>query len=423
MKLNSRQTVCVGFAFMSICAFWQVYDGLVPLILKNTFDINDAASGAIMALDNVLAVFLLPLFGSLSDRTRTRWGRRMPYICVGAIASALVSLVLPLADRAESAALFIAGLGATLLAMSVWRSPAVALMPDVTPKGLRSRANAIINLCGAAGGMVMLLVIGGVVPRTGKPDYLPVFLINSAFMLLCLAALTLTTDEPRLARLAAGADEPEPEPERGGEPAGELTPEKRRSLTLILASVFFWYMGYNAVTTSFSKYASVYWGLEGGLYAYTLLIAQGAAILSYIPAGAAAARFGRKRTILGGVALLGLAFAASMMFRSFGIAIFFYFILAGVGWAAINVNSYPMVVELSRGANIGKFTGYYYTASQAAQMITPVLSGAVLEYGYIALGSPDPDAGYALLFPYAAVFVALSFVTMLFVRHGDRSAS
>jgi len=132
-----------------------------------------------------------------------------------------------------------------------------------------------------------------------------------------------------------------------------------------------------------------------------------------------ATKIGRRKTILGGVTALAIAFGSSMFFKSFSGMIFFFFVLAGAGWAFINVNSYPMVVEMSKGASVGKFTGYYYTASQAAQIITPILSGFVLEYGYLLVNQANPDAGYVLLFPYGTIFVALSFVTMLFVRHGD----
>lgn len=421
MKLDNRRTILVGFAFMAICAFWQVYDSIVPLILKNTFDLNDTLSGFIMALDNILALFLLPFFGSLSDRTKTRIGRRMPYILCGTVASSLFTILLPIANNLKNLAFFLAALAFVLLSMAIFRSPAVALMPDVTVKPLRSRANAIINLTGTVGGIVMLGAIAVLVPKGENPDYLPLFLVLSGFMLVCLAILLFTIREPKLHQkmLADSAALDSGEEEQDAAPGAPLPREVRRSLILVLASIFLWFMGYNAVTTAFSKYANIYWGLEGGAFAYTLLIAQGAAIAAYIPAGILATKFGRRKTILGGIVLLTVAFAACVFFKTFGGLIFFFFILAGFGWAAINVNSYPMVVEMSRGADIGKYTGYYYTTSMAAQVLTPVLSGAVLEYGYLLLGSADPNAGYVFLFPYGALFVALSFVTMLFVRHGD----
>lgn len=424
MKLNNKRTILVGFAFMSICSLWQIYDSIVPLILKNTFDLNDAVSGVIMALDNVLALFLLPLFGSLSDRTSTRLGRRMPYIIIGTLCACVFTMVLPFADRIASLPLFLAALGLLLVSMAVYRSPAVALMPDVTPKPLRSKGNAIINLMGAVGGILSLGAISFLVGSGEKPDYVPLFAVTVGFMLVCLAVLVFTTREPELVRLAQEESRAlgvEDDDEIAGSSAA-MTPEVRRSFRFILVSIFLWFMGYNAITTSFSKYANVYWGLTGGSFAYTLMIAQVAAIISYIPVGIIATRLGRKKTILGGVVLLAVAFGSCIFFKTFGGLIFFFFILAGVGWASINVNSYPMVVEMSRGADVGKYTGYYYTASQSAQIITPIISGAVLEYGYRLLGSTNPDAGYVFLFPYGALFVAASFVTMLFVKHGDSLA-
>ena len=424
MRLDNRRTILVGFAFMAICAFWQVYDSIVPLILKNTFDVNDTLSGFIMALDNILALFLLPFFGSLSDRTKTRIGRRMPYILCGTVAACVCTILLPIANNAKNLTLFMAALGLVLVSMATFRSPAVALMPDVTVKPLRSRANAIINLTGTVGGMVMLGGIALLVPKDTAPDYLPLFLFLTVFMLVCVAVLFFTIREPKLhsKMLSDSAALGEPEKQEQERSEAVHTPmqrDVRRSFILVLVSIFLWFMGYNAVTTAFSKYANIYWGLEGGAFAYTLIIAQAAAIVAYIPVGFIATRFGRKKTILGGVAMLAVAFGACVFFKTFSGIIFFFFILAGFGWASINVNSYPMVVEMSCGSDIGRYTGYYYTTSMAAQVITPVLSGAVLEYGYLLLGSADPNAGYVFLFPYGAFFVALSFVTMLFVRHGD----
>lgn len=423
MKLDNRRTILVGLAFMAICAFWHVYDGIVPLILKGTFDMNDTLSGFIMALDNILALFLLPFFGSLSDRTKTRIGRRMPYILCGTAASCIFTLLLPIADRAKNLTFFMVALCLVLLSMATFRSPAVALMPDVTVKPLRSRANAIINLTGTVGGMVMLGAIALLVPKGENPNYVPLFVFLVVFMLVCVAVLFFTIREPKLHEKMLADSAALGEPEEGAAAEEHVhTPmprDVRRSFLLVLASIFLWFMGYNAITTAFSRYAAVYWGLEGGSFAYTLILAQAAAIVAYIPAGFAATKFGRKKTILAGVAMLAAAFGACVFFKTFSGIILFFFVLAGVGWASINVNSYPMVVEMSRGSDIGKYTGYYYTTSMAAQVITPVLSGAVLEYGHLLLGSADPNAGYVFLFPYGALFVALSFVTMLFVRHGD----
>ena len=410
MKLNTRRTILVGLAFLSISAFWQLYDSLIPLILKNTFQVSDTISGGIMAIDNVLAVFMLPLFGSLSDRVHTRIGRRMPFILCGTAAAVIAMLFLPFADNIGSLALFVTALLVTLIAMGSYRSPAVSLMPDVTPKPLRSKANAIINLMGAVGGVVSLILISALVPKEGKPDYFPIFLIVAAVMVFSVLLLLWKIRENPLRtereKIDAGLSETEEADEAPAKTT--LDPAVRRSLVLILISVACWFMGYNAVTTAFSRYAQIYWGIQGGGFANCLLIATAAAILSYIPVGSIASRVGRKKTILGGVVLLASMFAIGAAVKEYHIWINGLFALVGVAWAAINVNSYPMVVEMSKGSDIGKFTGFYYTFSMAAQIVTPILSGFLLEH-----------VGYFILFPYAAFFVVIAFFTMLFVRHGD----
>ncbi len=411
MKLNTRRTVLVGMAFLSICTFWQMYEAVIPLILKHTFHIGDTLSGAIMALDNVLALFMLPIFGSLSDRTHTRFGKRTPYIVVGTLASCLFMLLIPIADQMGIFWMFITALLLVLVSMSIYRSPAVALMPDLTPKPLRSKGNAIINLMGAVGGMVTLILIQVLVPKNDpSPSYFPLFAAVAGIMLLAVVLLVCTIPEKKLAEETAALNGPEEEEESSSKEEGHqaLPPEVKKSLIFLLFSVAFWFMAYNAITSAFSKYAQIQWGMTGGSFASSLLVATGAAILSYIPVGILASRVGRKKTILIGVAVLALCFFTGALFHTYHPIVNVVFALVGVSWAAINVNSYPMVVEMSRGSSVGKFTGYYYTFSMAAQIITPVFSGALLEH-----------VGYWTLFPYATLFAVLAFVTMLFVRHGD----
>ncbi|MEG0803329.1 MAG: MFS transporter, partial [Pygmaiobacter sp.] len=243
------------------------------------------------------------------------------------------------------------------------------------------------------------------------PDYIPLFLLTLAVMLVSIGFLFFRLNEPKAVRLMEGESRTMGVVDEA--PAADGSTEKMPrdvfcSLCFILASVFLWFMGYNAVTTAFSKYAAFRWGMKGGDYALVLMIAQAAAILTYLPVGMIASKFGRKKTILMGIVLLAVAFSAGAFFSSFSGMIFFFFALAGMGWAFINVNSYPMVVEMSRGADVGKYTGYYYTFSMTAQIITPIVSGAVMQY-----------LGYQYLFPYGAFFVTASFITMLFVKHGD----
>ena len=412
LKLNYKRTFFVGLAFMSISAFWQLYDNVIPLILKYTFSIDDASIGVVMAMDNVLALIMLPLFGKLSDRTRTRIGRRMPYILFGTAVAVACLVLLPEAERMNSLPLFFVGLGLVLVAMATYRSPAVALMPDVTPKPLRSRGNAVINLMGAVGGMLMLLTMQLALPaavagEAFRPDYRPVFFTLAAVMALCVAVLFWKVKEVPFSQEADRVNEQLTESGASAPAAAgnRLPPEMRRSLLLILASVALWFMGYNAVTSGFSRYATE---VLGGSFSLILMVCTAAAIVSYMPVGVIASRIGRKKTILLGVAMLFTAFFAGAFFRAMSALLYVFFILAGMGWAFINVNSYPMVVELASHGDTGKYTGYYYTVSMAAQIATPILSGFLMD-----------RVGYWTLFPYAALFVAMSFVAMLFVRHGD----
>lgn len=413
MKLNYRRTVFVGLAFMSICAFWQVYDNIIPLILKYTFHVDDTLTGVVMAMDNILALVMLPMFGKFSDRTRTAIGRRMPYILGGTIGALLFMFLLPLAERTENLALFFIGLALVLISMATYRSPAVALMPDVTPKPLRSQGNAVINLMGAVGGMLMLAAMQFLLPgakegEAYRPNYLPIFIVLGVCMAVCVALLFWKINEPKcvaeMEAESAGLEE-EPEPEKNAGTGEKLKGPQLRSLLLILASVALWFMGYNAVTSGFSRYATQE---LNGSFSMILMVCTAAAIVSYLPVGWVAARIGRKKTILLGVLMLGCSFAAAAFFHAVTPPLYVFFILAGMGWAFINVNSYPMVVELSSGSDVGRYTGYYYTVSMTAQIITPVFSGFLM--GHV---------GYRTLFPYAAFFVFASFVTMLFVRHGD----
>ena len=420
MKLNYKRTLLVGLAFLSICAFWQLYDHVVPLILKNTFDIPDDIAGVIMALDNVLALFLLPLFGKLSDRTHTRLGRRMPYILGGTLAAVVLMNLLPVADGARSLWLFVVALGLLLLAMGVYRSPAVALMPDVTPKPLRSKGNAIINLMGTLGGVFTLAATGLLVTRdaTGRENYSALFLAVSILMLAAVVVLLLTIRENRLARevelqnlATQGEDAAQAQADETpstGAGFSSLDPALRRSLILILCSVSLWFMGYNAVTTAFTKYVSVQWGYDIKAASQCLMVATVGAVVSYLPVGFLSSRFGRKRVIQAGVLLLAACFGTAALFAQFSPVLYGIFALVGAAWAMINVNSYPMVVEISKSGDVGKYTGYYYTFSMAAQIVTPIVSGWLLEH-----------VGYYTLLPYAAVMVALSFVTISLTRHGD----
>ncbi|MEG1569779.1 MAG: MFS transporter [Clostridia bacterium] len=415
MKLDYKRTLLVGLAFLSICAFWQLYDNVVPLILKFSFHMPDDAAGVIMALDNVLALFMLPLFGKLSDKSHTRLGKRMPYIVGGTAAAVVLMNLLPIADKSMNLPLFIVALALLLIAMGTYRAPAVALMPDVTPKALRSKGNAIINLMGALGGVFTLGVTGFLVQKgmDNRNDYTQLFLAVAILMAAAVCIMLFTVRENKLSQQAAQADAVQKQPSNATVKTAlsgfrSLSPALRKSLVLILVSVFLWFMGYNAVTTAFTKYVSVRWGYDIKAATQCLMIATVGAVLAYLPVGMLSSKFGRKRMIQAGTVILTLSFGAAAFFPTFNASVYIVFALVGVAWAMINVNSYPMVVEISKSGDVGKFTGYYYAFSMAAQIVTPIASGWLLEH-----------VGYHTLLPYAALMVALSFVTISMTKHGD----
>ncbi len=407
MKLNYKRTFFIGLAFLSICAFWQMYDNVIPLILKNRFGMNETVTGVIMALDNVLALFLLPLIGGFSDKVDTKLGKRTPFIIGGTIVAVVSMLILPFAEQKTLFVLFAIGLGVTLLAMAMYRSPAVALMPDLTPKPLRSKANAVINLMGAVGGVYTLVMIKLLVGKGDNPNYYPLFISIAAVMVIAVIFLLFTTKEKVVAKQVA-EEYPEEMKKEIEQDAKPIEKGVKKSLIFLLCSIFLWFTAYNAVTTAFSRYATKVWGAKGGDYASYLMVATVAAILSYLPIGIISTKIGRKKTIQIGIILMFVSYVAAFFFTSYHWSILVAFALIGIGWSSVSVNSFPMVVEMSKGGDVGKYTGFYYTFSMAAQIVTPILSGALLQY-----------VDYRTLFPYATFFTTLAFITMLYVKHGD----
>lgn len=563
MKLSYKKVFYVGLAFFLISLFWQTYDSIVPKILIDKFGLNQTWSGVVMAMDNILALFLLPLFGGLSDKTNSKRGRRTPYIIVGTIVAAFAFVGLSFSDNyqntqildhttviadyesavtekniilgsvlsgsvtAKAKALaagtitqteyddwhaewllaiakwnatnllllnqknqdridevittkqydrWIAGAYAdlslaastaiadggitqaeysvwfdeiydgvyttdlaanawelttsnplnfivffftlfiALIAMATFRSPAVALMPDVTMKPLRSKANAIINLMGTLAGILSIILLS--VFALSKDTYvndLPVnysnaFIAVGALMLILLGIFLWKVKEPKLVAqkeaddIKYGLDDATTG--EHSQSASQLEKGQRTSLYLIMFSVFLWFFGYNAVTTKLSDYAPKVLGMG---YSMPLLIAQGAALIAFIPIGFLATKIGRRKTILIGITILTICFGCVYFINeNTNSLMYIIFAFTGIGWATINVNSYPMVVELSKGSNVGKYTGYYYTASMSAQILTPIISGILMD-----------QVAIRTLFPYATLFVGLAFVTMSLVKHGD----
>ena len=426
MKLNYKRTCLIGLAFLSISAFWQMYDNIIPLILQNTFGLGETITGTIMAADNVLALFLLPVFGALSDKIDTKAGKRMPFIVAGTALAIIFLMLLPIADKSLNLPLFVGALFAMLVSMGIYRSPAVALMPDLTPNKLRSKGNAIINLMGTVGGVYTLIMIKVMVGSGDRPDYMPLFVSVAAFMVIAIIVLVLTIKEKKVKKIVeaevkayeeACGVQVETEDTLKAETLAEngqaeikkaMHKDVKCSMIFLLMSIFLWFTAYNAVTTAFSRYTKVVWKLEGGGFADCLLVATIAAIISYIPIGNLTGKIGRKKMILCGIVMMTVCYGAAIFVGNYHPVMNLVFAIIGMGWAAINVNSYPMIVEMSKGCDLGKFTGTYYTFSMAAQVVTPILSGILLE-----------NISYRTLFPYATVFSALAFITMSRVRHGD----
>ncbi|MCK5130127.1 MAG: MFS transporter [Clostridiales bacterium] len=421
-KINVKNTILVGLAFMTISAFWQLYEFKIPLILKNTFEISDTWAGFIMSLDNIIALFMLPLFGVLSDRTHTKIGRRKPYIIFGTLASVILMMLIPYAAQTTQVTFFIVALGFLLISMATYRSPAVALMPDITPKPLRSKGNAIINLMGAVGGAIILLLISLLSSKNTDPlttNHWPIFIAAAIIMVVGVLILIFTVNEPKLVKkmhkdsAAMGLDIEDVDdiskPVKAKNIAKEKLPnDVRKSMRLLLISIALWFIGYNAVTTAFSKYSVVRLGMTESQASLILMVAIVTATIAFIPVGIISSKVGRRKSILFGIVLLTTVFATASLYTSYSPLMFVSFSLAGIGWATINVNSLPMVLEMSKNASVGEYTGYYYTFSMAAQVITPIASGALLQY-----------VGYYTLLPYGAFFIGLAFFTMLMVKHGD----
>ncbi|MBQ4556814.1 MAG: MFS transporter [Clostridia bacterium] len=413
MKLNYNRTVLIGFAFMSILAFWQFYDQVVPFLLENVFGLETFAANAIMSIDNVLAIFMLPLFGTLSDKTRTKLGKRTPYILFGTLVAVCLVTVLGIFTEVRNFWGFMFTLMALLVVMATYRTPAVAYMPDVTEKPLRSKANAVINLVGYIGAIfstvVMMFMLKSNVSESGEKVYaadqpfMPVFLVVAGFMLVSVIIMVCVVNENELPHVVDEKQKETSSKEKLSRPVAF-------SLVFILLSVFLWFMAYNAVTTAFSRYCYEVWGTDLGTSSGYLLMATIAAIIAFVPLGFLSSNLGRKKTVLVGILLMTGCYFAAVFIKSQTPLMYAIFGLVGIGWAAINVNSFPMVVEMCSGADVGKYTGFYYTFSMAAQITTPLLSGFLID---------NLGWGYSILFPYAVLFSLLSFVTMLFVKHGD----
>jgi MFS family permease len=518
MKLNYKTTAYIGIIFLAISLFWQAYDLVIPKILIDKFGLNQFQSGIVMALDNLIAVILLPVFGLISDKSNHKKGKRTFYIIIGTVVAAFAFMGLSFTDYIQTEKVkttdiieshyelafndvsditlkshwytvidvmknerdlayasneitldayqswyeddyltikqilddsettlstrdiskvqdayynylslrafeltqedplvlfvFIATLIIAIIAMSIYRTPAVALMPDVTIKPLRTEANAIVTLMGAIGGVfaVFVLMVFGL-SNASYGYYIPIFITVGIVMIITLIIFLKNIHEPQLV-------EKRIETEHlmhlditdvYEHPTQILTKQKRHSLYLLLATIFFIFFSYNAVMSKISDYLPKVLNLE--FYEWQIIIAQALIVLSILPMGLLSMILGRKKSMIYGLIMIIMGFGIMTFVGENQIYLTaIVVVVAGFGWVLTGVNAYPMVVELSKGDNVGRYTGYYYMASMSAQIITPVLSGLLMDYSIL---------GRLILFPYATVFAIVALAILIFVRHGD----
>jgi len=426
LKLDYKKMFLIGFGFFATSVMWALYNTYIPIYLQAGnpefeattfgFGLSATLTGFIMTLDNIAAFFIQPIMGAVSDRTYTRIGRRMPYILACAPIAVVAFVLIPLAPQMIPAelngrvgqltglfAFFIAALGVMLLMMAVFRTPVIALMPDLTPSPLRSKANGVINLMGGLGG-VLAFVAGGLLYRIYRP--LP-FWVGGAITLIAVAILFWRVKEPRELIESAARREEGLGVFRG---LRGIPPENVRSLVLLILAIFFWFVGYNAIETFFSSYGVATLGVSESTASMILSVAYVTFIIFSIPSGFIATRFGRKRTIITGLVI----FAALLVIAFFTPVVPVIIVLLAVGglaWSLVNINSLPMVVDISTSEEVlGTYTGLYYVAGTLAAVVGPILNGWVIDL---------TERNYNMIFFVTPAFFVLAILCMLGVTKGE----
>lgn len=400
LKLRYGKTMLIGLGFFASSLLWSLYNSFVPLILKD-YIASTTVIGAMMTIDNFFGVIFQPLFGALSDKTKTPIGKRMPYIVIAAPICALFFFLIP---RMQSLVLMILVIIIFNFGMSVWRSPMIALMPDMTPAPLRSRANGIINLMGGLASIVAFLIGGKIADAFGRRS---TFLMGSVVMMLAVALLFFLVKEKQGSGVAESAVE-KTEKSGGFGAFLRLQRAQRKSLLFLLLAIFFWFCAYNAVETFFTSYGTTHLGLTDGQSTMLLAFFSVAFVIFAVPSGFLAEKLGRKRTILLGLCGLVLVFIPMLWIENI-LLLRILLIVGGLLWACININSLPMVLDLAQSSELGTFTGYYYFFSFSAAIASPILFGIIR----------DLTQTFTSLFAYAPVCFGLAFLCMLQVRHGE----
>ncbi len=420
MKFNYGKIFVLGFGFFGVSVIWGVYNAFVPIFLANKFDLSPGFIGFFMTLDNIAALFIQPPVGAWSDRLRTPIGRRLPFILVGAPVSALAFGLIPIAAALP---LFVACTSTLLLSAALWRTPVVALMPDVTPSEKRSQANGIINFMGGIG-TIIALQTGGMLYKL-SPAF--PFWLGSALVVLAALVVFLFVKEPK--------DYEQSREQQPGmiESLREVLNDQDKSGMRILFAIFFWFIGYSAVETFFTLYAQEHLGIDPGDGATLLSVFPLFFVLFAIPSGFIAARTGRRVAISFGLVLISVMLAlfyflpagtllASIaplplvgiplteggprMLTLAGAMLMF----GGIGWAFVNINSLPMVVELTTSARLGTFTGLYYLFSTLSAIVGPNVNGWAIELS---------GNNYNVIMLIAPFFMLTALALMLGVRRGE----
>ena len=420
LKLNYKRTFFIGCAFFSILMLWQVYNTYCPLMLQSLladkFQVENELTyviGIIMAADNLFALFMLPLFGKLSDKTKSRFGKRMPYIVVGMILSAILFPLIVVCFINKSLAGVIIMMGIILIIMNAYRNPAVALMPDVTPKPLRSGANGIINLVGYIGA-----VIAGALAMFLKTEetYLYSFLIASAFLIIAVVILIITINENKI------LVEVESDMKKGEELSSsleEVTEDKplsksdKKNMWILLIAILFWFISFNAIETFNSLYCQKILNETGLAGTFTIILTV-SSIITFATLGTLSNKLGRKLTVLIGLAsiIFGIIIISIYSYTPLiesGLIFIIYIavVFIGIGWALVNINSYPMIVEMANKNNVGEFTGKYYTFSMIGQTVTPILVGLIMSFN---------DSGLRVLYIYSLITMIIAAIIFFFVK-------
>ena len=423
MKFNYGRIFLLGFGFFGVSVVWGVYNAFVPIFLANKFHLAPAFIGFFMTLDNIAALFIQPPVGAWSDRLRTPLGRRLPFILAGAPITAVAFGLIPMASILP---LFVACTSTLLLSAALWRTPVVALMPDITPSKNRSQANGIINFMGGIG-TIIALQTGGMLYKI-SPSF--PFWLGSVLVILAALIVFLFVKEPK-----EYEENNEKQPSMI-ESLQEVLNDEDKSGARILFAIFFWFLGYSAVETFFTLYAQKHLGINAGDGATLLSVFPLFFVLFAIPSGFIAARIGRRVAISIGLIVVSIILAffyilpantllapisplplvgipltegGPRMLTMAGVMLIF----GGVGWAFVNINSLPMVVELTTAARLGTFTGLYYLFSTLSAIVGPNVNGWAIQL---------TGNNYNVIMLMAPFFMLAALVLMLGVRRGEAAA-